>query len=60
MDYATRYPEAIPLRGCTAKEMADALIAVFSRVCIPEEILTDQGRQFTANYMNELFEYHED
>ena len=41
MDYATRYPEAIPLKGCTAKEIAEALVTVFSRVEIPEEILTD-------------------
>lgn len=54
MDYATRYTEAIPLRGRIAKEIADALITVFSRDGIHEEILTDQGRQFMANYMNEL------
>ena len=54
VDYASRYPEAIPLKGCTAKEIADALIPVFSHIGIPEEILTDQGRQFTANYMQEL------
>ena len=24
VDYASRYPEAIPLKGCTAKEIADA------------------------------------
>ena len=29
-------------------------MTVFSRVGIPEEILTDKGRQFTANYMQEL------
>ena len=54
MDYATRYPETIALKGSTAKEIAEALMTVFSRVCIPEEILTDQGCQFTANYMKEL------
>ena len=56
MDYATRYPEAIPLKGCRAKEIAEALVTVFSRVGIPEEILTDHGRQFTANYMEELMD----
>ena len=56
MDYATRYPEAIALKKSTAKEIAEALMTVFSRVGIPEEILTDQGRQFTANYMKELME----
>ena len=56
MDYATRYPEAIPPKGSTAKEIAGAPVSVSSRVSIPEEILTDQGRQFTANYMQELME----
>ena len=36
------------------KEIADAIIPEFSRIGIPEEILTDQGQQFTANYMQEL------
>ena len=31
-------------------------MTLFSRVGIPEEILTDQGRQFTANYMQELMD----
>ena len=56
VDYASRYPEAIPLKGCTAKEIADALISMFSRIGIPEEILTDQGRQYTANYMQEFMD----
>ena len=56
MDYATRYPEAITLKESTAKEIAHALITVFSCVRIPEEILTDQGRQFTVNYMQKLMD----
>ena len=40
MDYATRYQEAIALKESTAKEIAHALMAVFSRFGIPEEILT--------------------
>ena len=56
VDYASRYPEAFPLKGCTAKEISYALISVFSRIGIPEEILTDQGRQFTANYVQELMD----
>ena len=54
VDYATRYPEAVALKGCTAKEVAEALMTVFSRVGIPNELLTDLGRQFTANYTKEL------
>ena len=54
MDYATRYLEAIALKESTAKEIAQALTTVFSRVGIAEEILTDQGRQVIASYMEEL------
>ena len=56
MDYATRYPEAIALKESTAKEIARTLMTVFSSVGIPEEIRTDQGRQFPANYMQELMD----
>ena len=55
MDYATRYLEAITLKESTAKEIAQAFMTVFSSVGIPE-ILTDQGRQFTAKYMQELMD----
>ena len=39
-----------------SKEIAEALVRIFCRFGIPEEILTDQGRQFTANYMEELMD----
>ena len=54
IDYATLYPEATPLKGCTSEEVAEGLLSIFSRVGLPQEILTDQGRQFTAEYMKEL------
>uniref|UniRef100_A0A3Q3BI90 Gypsy retrotransposon integrase-like protein 1 n=1 Tax=Kryptolebias marmoratus TaxID=37003 RepID=A0A3Q3BI90_KRYMA len=45
-DYATRYPEAFPLRRVKARQIANCLIQMFSRVGIPREILTDQGSNF--------------
>ncbi|KAL1250544.1 hypothetical protein QQF64_018340 [Cirrhinus molitorella] len=45
VDYATRYPEAVPLRKATAKAIAQELFLLFSRVGIPAEILTDQDRR---------------
>ena len=54
VDYATKYPEAITLRTITTKSIADALVPVFSRVGLPEEILSDQGRQFTSDLMGEI------
>ena len=54
-DYATRYPEAIPLRSIDAVHVAEELIKVFARLGIPEEILTDQGSNFTSQLLAELY-----
>ena len=47
-DYATRYPEAIPLHSTDASHIVEELTGVFARVGIPSEILTDQGSNFTS------------
>lgn len=54
-DYATRYPEAIPLRRFTALTVAEELITVFARFGIPSEVLTDQGTNFTSQLLGELY-----
>ena len=54
-DYATCYPEAIPLRTIDAKHIAEQLIGVFARVGVPQEILTDQGSNFTSQLLAELY-----
>ncbi|KAL1253020.1 hypothetical protein QQF64_017713, partial [Cirrhinus molitorella] len=54
VDYATRYPEAIPLRKATAKAIAHELFLLCSRVGIPSEILTDQGTPFMSRLMADL------
>ena len=43
MDYATRYPEAVPLKDIQAETVAEALVNMFTRVGVPKEILSDQG-----------------
>lgn len=55
VDYATRYPEAIPLSNIQADTVADALLRVFTRVGFPQEILSDQGTQFTAELTQQLW-----
>ncbi|XP_061920399.1 uncharacterized protein LOC133661276 [Entelurus aequoreus] len=55
VDYATRYPEAVPLRSISAKSVAQALFQVISRVGIPKEILTDQGTSFMSRTLKELY-----
>ena len=54
-DYSTRYPEAIPLRSIDAEHIAEELIKVFARVGIPEEVLTDQGSNFTSKLLSEPY-----
>ncbi len=54
VDYATRYPEAIPLQKATAKAIAHELFMLCSRVGIPAEILTDQGTPFMSQLMADL------
>ena len=51
---ATRYPEAVPLRGIETKDIAEELVGIFSRVGVPKEILTDRGTQFTSDLMSEV------
>lgn len=48
-DYATRYPEAFPLKNIKMRQIVNALIQLFSRVGIPKVIITDQGTNFTLN-----------
>lgn len=48
LDYATCYPEAIPLCKVTSANIAREWVLIFSHMGIPKDILTDQGTQFTS------------
>eukprot|EP00731_Ephydatia_muelleri_P014661 Em0008g381a len=54
-DYATRYPEAVPMKSVDAEKVAEELVKMFARVGIPGEILTDQGSNFTSQLLAELY-----
>jgi len=54
-DYATRYPEAVAIKSIEAGRIAEELIKLFARVGVPEEILTDQGSNFTSSLLAELY-----
>ena len=54
VDYATRYPEAAPLKNIDSATVAEALLDMYSRVGIPEEVISDQGTQFISDYMKEF------
>ena len=53
-DYSTRYPEAIPLKNVQTETVTEALVDIYSRLGIPEEILSDQGSQFISQCMQEV------
>jgi len=56
MDFASRYPEAIPLKRVDADTVCEALITVFSQFGIPEEILTDNGSNFVSKLTETLLQ----
>ena len=54
VDCATRYPEAVALPNIETVTVAEALVDIFARVGVPNEILSDQGTQFTSSLMREV------
>ena len=54
VDYATRYPEAVALPSIQTEVVAEALVSMYSRLGIPEEILSDHGTQFMSDLMKEV------
>ena len=54
VDYATRYPEAVALKSIDTITVAEALLSMWSRVGIPERVLSDRGTQFVSEIMKEV------
>ena len=54
VDYATRYPEAVSLKNIDTETVAKALLDIYSRLGIPEEVLSNQGTQFVSSCMQEV------
>ena len=55
IDYATGFPEAVALKETNSIAVSEALIGIFARVGIPNEILSDQGPQFKSALIGELY-----
>ena len=47
VDFATCYPEAVPLKNIDTETVAEALVDIFNRLGVPEEILSDLGKKTT-------------
>ena len=54
VDYATRYPEATPLKNIETTTIAEALVEIYCRVGVPDEVLSDRGAQFISHLMKEV------
>ena len=49
IDYYSSYPEACVLKEITSRKVIKALADIFSRFGYPEEIVSDNGKQFTSS-----------
>ncbi|XP_076029783.1 KRAB-A domain-containing protein 2-like [Oratosquilla oratoria] len=56
IDCATRYPEAIPLRRITAKNVVRDLVHFFTQVGLPTIVQSDQGPNFTSRLFNQVMQ----
>ena len=54
VDFATRYPEAVPLKTIETETVAEGLVNIFSRLGVPKEILSDLGTQFVSDCVKEV------
>ena len=53
VDFATRFPEDVPLENIDTETVAEALVNRFCRLGVPEEILSNLGVQFVSDCMKE-------
>ena len=54
VNFATRYPEAVPLKNIDTEMVAESLVNIFSHLGVPQEILSDHGTQFASDCMKEV------
>ncbi|GFO28529.1 gypsy retrotransposon integrase-like protein 1 [Plakobranchus ocellatus] len=54
VDYATRIVEAVPLHKIKTESVAEALVDIYSRLGVPEEVMSDQETQFISDCMKEV------
>ena len=55
VDYTTRWPEAFPLRFIESETVEDQLLLLFTRVGVPNQILTDCRSNFVSKLLKEQY-----
>jgi hypothetical protein len=51
MEYFTKWPEAIALKSTDSRTIARALISLFCRFGLPEQVLSDRGPNLVSEVM---------
>ena len=54
MDYATKWPEAFPLRNVTTESVVECLIELTARLGVHKEVLTDNSTNFVSRTMKKF------
>jgi len=54
VDYATRYPEAVALKYIDTETVAEALVDMYSRLGVLEEVFSNLSTQFVSGCMQEV------
>lgn len=54
IDYATRFPESVPIRSVTGPRVVEELMKWITQVGIPKEIATNQGSNFMSGIIHSL------
>ena len=62
VDYATRHPEAVPIKNIDMETVTEALLDMYSRVSVPKKVWDSArfqvyGRSFKAA-INQTFDYY--
>jgi len=55
IDVFSRFTELYPTRDATARSAAEAIVQHIGRYGVPEQVLTDNGPQYIAELMKEVF-----
>ena len=53
-DYATKYPEAVRLKNIESETVVEAMLDMYNRIGISEEVLSNLGTQFVSKCMEEV------